>query len=85
MRISAFMENIGQAARDSGVPMQELVGQLKSEGLESVYACYSACMKTRSAIILPLLKAFDLPLEGLWDTIDFVSMTDEEAKDAYIP
>ena len=83
MRISAFMENIGQAARDAGIPMQNFLAQLKQEGLESVYAGYGTCLKYRGQQILPLLKAFDLPLEGVWGTIDFLSMTDEEAMAEY--
>lgn len=83
MRISAFLENIGQAARDAGIPMQAFLSQLKQEGLESVYAGYLTSLKTRGQMVLPLLKAFDLPLEGVWGTIDFLSMTDEEAAEEY--
>ena len=83
MRISAFMENIGQAARDAGIPMQNFLAQLKKEGLESVYAGYAHCLKHQGRQILQLLKAFNLPLEGVWGTIDFLSMTDEEAAAEY--
>ena len=43
MRISAFMENIGQAARDAGIPMQTLLAQLwfikdPAEALENIRA-----------------------------------------------
>ncbi|MBR4394099.1 MAG: sugar phosphate isomerase/epimerase [Oscillospiraceae bacterium] len=83
MRISAFLENIGQAARDAGVPMQSFLAQLKQEGLESVYAGYPTSLKPMRQMVLGLLKAFGLPMEGVWGTVDFLSMTDEEATEEY--
>lgn len=83
MRISAFLENIGQAARDAGIPMQNFLAQLKQEGLESVYCGYPTSLKPMGKMVIPLLKAFGLPMEGVWGTVDFLSMTDEEATAEY--
>ena len=79
MRVSAFLENIGQAARDAGIPMPEFIAQLKQEGLESVYVGYSTGSMARGQQILMLLKSMGLPVEGLWETVHFETMTDEEA------
>ena len=84
MRISAFLENIGQAARDAGVPMQSFLAQLKQEGLESVYAGYPTSLKPMRQMVLGLLKAFGLPMEGVWGPVDFLSMTDEEATEELV-
>ena len=83
MRISAFMENIGQAARDTGVPLQELLGKLKQAGLESLYINYSWSLKAREEMIQKLVSYIGLPVEGLWDVIPFNMMSDEEAEKAY--
>ena len=83
MRISAFMENVGQAARDTGVSLPELLGKLKQAGLESLYINYSWSLKTREEMIEKLLNHVGLPVEGLWDVIPFHTMSDEEAEHAY--
>lgn len=83
MRISAFLENIGQASRETGRPLQELLAQFREEGLESVYANYSWSLKSREQQLVPLLGKIGLALEGLWDTIPFNAMTDEEGEAAY--
>ncbi len=83
MRISAFFENIGQAAKETGTPLQELLVQLKQAGLESVYASYSWCMKLREQQMMPLLNHLGITLEGLWDTAPFNTMTEEDARAHY--
>ncbi len=83
MRISAFLENIGQAAKETGTSLDLFLTQLKQEGLESVYASYSWCMKEKEGQLIPLLHHIGLALEGLWDTIPFNTMTEDEAREAY--
>lgn len=83
MRISAFMENISQAARDTGVQLPELLGKLKQAGLESVYMSYSWSLKPREEMIGKLLNSIGLTVEGLWDVIPFHTLSEEEAEKAY--
>ncbi len=83
MRISAFWENIGEAAKQTGQSVFELLSSLKKEGLQSVYICYSFCLKEHEQEIMALLKSLDLSLEGLWDVIQFHVLSDEDARSAY--
>lgn len=83
MRISAFFENIGQAAKETGISLPELLTKLKQAGLESVYVSYSWCMKSREQQIMPLLNHLGIMLEGLWDTVPFNAMTEEEVRNHY--
>lgn len=83
MRISAFLENIGQASRQTGKPLPELLAQFREEGLESIYAGYSLGLKSREQQIMSMLGRTGLTLEGLWENIPFHSMTDGESEAAY--
>ena len=83
MRISAFMENIGQAARDDSVPLPEYLKKLKEAGLESVYLSYSWTLKGREDVLGKLLGEVGLPIEGLWDAIPFNTLSEEESKQRY--
>jgi sugar phosphate isomerase/epimerase len=84
MRISAFLENIDQIAQKGGQSIMEVLKELKSEGLESVYTEYSRAIKEREQEMMELLNMCGLKLEGLWDTIPIHEMKEVEAKEEYV-
>lgn len=79
MRISAFLENIELAVKETGTTLEAFLTLLKQEGLESVYANYSWNVKPREAELMELFRKLGLSLEGLWENLDLNTMTDEEA------
>lgn len=79
MRISAFLENIEDAARERGISVSALLGQLKAAGLESVYMNHAWHLAPREGEIMALLSENGLALEGLWDNLDLHSLPDADA------
>lgn len=78
MRISAFMENIAEAARQDGVTVPELLERLHREGLETVYCNHRWIAQG----VVSMLEAAGLVLEGLWENLQLHELSEAEADQA---
>ena len=83
MRIAAFYANIREAARQSGLPVGDVLRELRALGLESVYFSLSMELKPDEAAVCAMLDACGLRVEGLWDTLQFHALSDAEAEAAW--
>ena len=63
MRIAAFYANIREAARQSGLPVGDVLRELRALGLESVYFSLSMELKPDEAAVCAMLDACGLRVE----------------------
>ncbi len=83
MKIAAFYENIVYGAEKEQVCIEEVLDELKAQGLQMIYISLES-LKEKEEELLQLFREKDLAIEGLHQHFDFGHHPEDESYKEYI-
>ena len=78
MKIAAFYENIVYGAEKEQVCIEEVLDELKAQGLQMIYISLES-LKEKEEELLQLFREKDLAIEGLHQHFDFGHHPEDES------